>query len=196
MGGDKEKAEKYAKELEESDLISGAKAREILMSEDADYEKFWKEIVEKIPENADAHQALGRVYLYQGDFDEASKCYQKAMALDKTKNDLFIDLGRYHLMSAMQNPAIMDSVAPLIVEQFNNYLNSTPEPNNSMKAWTYINLARVSSRTGNKEVAKKQIKQAETLDPFHSNASGKPGKALCSPPDVVVHQQRYFLSPF
>ena len=61
MGGNPEKAEKYAGELEEADLIAGAKARELLMPEDADYVTFWKEIIEEYPENADANQALGRV---------------------------------------------------------------------------------------------------------------------------------------
>ena len=37
MGGNTEKAENYAIELEETDLIAGAKAREILMPEDDDY---------------------------------------------------------------------------------------------------------------------------------------------------------------
>ncbi len=196
MGGDPEKAEKYAKELEAEDLIAGAKAREILMPEEADYVKFWTEIVEKVPENAEAHQALGRIYIFLGNIDEASKCYQKTIDLDHSKSDLYLDLGRYYLMTAMQNPDLLDSVAPLIEEQFNKFLSFTPEPNNPMKAWTYSNLARISRRTGNEEVAEKQMKEAEKLDPFHSPASGKPGKALYSPPGVVVHQQRYFLSPF
>ncbi len=196
MGGNSEKAEKYAKELEAEDLISGAKAREILMPEDADYEKFWKEIVEKVPENANAHQALGRVYMFQEDIDQASECYDIAIKLDQSKNDLYLDLGRYYLMTAMQNPALLDSVAPLIEEQFNKFLNFTPEPNNPMKAWTYSKLAMIDRRTGKEEVAEKLMKKAEKLDPFHSPAFGKPGKVLYSPPDVVTHQQGYFLSPF
>ncbi len=47
MGGDPEKAEKYANELEVADVIAGAKAREILMPEDADYVAFWEDIIEK-----------------------------------------------------------------------------------------------------------------------------------------------------
>ncbi len=166
------------------------------MPEDADYEKFWKEIVEKVPENADAHQALGRVYLFMGNFDEASTCYQKAIDLDKSKNDLYLDLGRYYLMTAMQNPAVIDSVAPFIEEQFNKYLESTPEPNKPMQAWTYSKLAMIDRRTGNEEASEKLMGKAEDLDPFYSKAFGKPGKALYSPPDVIVHEQGYFLSPF
>jgi tetratricopeptide (TPR) repeat protein len=196
MGGDPKKAEKYARELEEADLVAGAKAREILMPEDADYEIFWKGIVEKDPENPNAHKALGRVYLFVGHFDEAYNCYQKAIDLDQSKNDLYLDLGRYYLMTAMQNPALIDSVAPFIEEQFNKFLNFTPEPNNPMKAWTYSKLAMISRRTGNEEVAEKYMGKADDLDPFYSPAFGKPSGALYSPPDVVVHEQGYFLSPF
>lgn len=196
MGGDPEKAEKYAKELEETDIVAGAKAMEILMPEDADYEKFWKSIVDKDQENADAHQALGRVYLFLGNINQASDCYDIAIKLDQSKNDLYLDLGRYYLMTAMQNPALIDSMAPFIEEQFNKFLNFTPEPNNPMKAWVYRKLAMINRHTGNEEAAEKYIGKAEDLDPFHSPAFGKPSVALYSPPDVVIHEQGYFLSPF
>lgn len=196
MGGNPEKAEKYARELEEADLIAGAKAREILMPEDADYEKFWKEIVNKNPDNADAFQALGRVYLLTEKIDDAKKCYQKAIELDPSKNDLYLDLGRYYFMMAMQNSAVLDSVAPLIKEQFNKYLNFIPEPINPMKAWTYSFLSLISRRAGNLEEADRYMGMAKELDPFYSPAFGKPGKAIYCPPDVVVHDQGYYLTPF
>ncbi len=196
MGGDPEKAEKYAKELEDADLVYGAKAREILMPEDADYEKFWKEIVEKESGNADANQALGRVYLFKQNIDEADKYYQKAIDLDPSKNALYLDLGRYYMMIAMRNPALIDSVAPLVEEQFNKFLNSTPKPINPMKAWVYGTLSMIYHRAGNNELAEKYKGMAKELDPFYSRASAKPGKAIYSPPDVVVHEQSYYLSPF
>jgi len=196
MGGDPEKAEKYAGELEKADLIAGAKARELLMPEDADYVTFWKEIIEEYPENADANQALGRVYLFMENIDEAKNYYQKAIDLDPSKNVLFLDLGRYYMMIAMQNPALIDSVAPFIEVQFNKFLNFTPEPINPMKAWAYGTLAMINHRAGNKELAEKYKGMAKELDPFYSRASAKPGKAIYSPPDVVVHDQGYYLSPF
>jgi tetratricopeptide (TPR) repeat protein len=196
MGGNPEKAEKYAGELEEANFIAGAKAREILMPEDADYETFWKKIIEKEPGNADANQALGRVYLFMENIDEANKYYQKAIDLDPSKNALYLDLGRYYMMMAMQNPALIDSVAPFIEVQFNKFLNFTPEPINPMKAWAYGTLAMINHRAGNEEVAEKYKGMAKELDPFYSRASAKPGKAIYSPPDVVVHDQGYYLSPF
>lgn len=196
MGGDKEKAEKYAKELEDTDLVAGAKAREILMPEDADYVAYWKEIVGSNPENADALQALGRVFLFEEDLDNASDYYLQAINLDPSKNMLYLDLGRYYLMMAMQNPTILDSVKPLIEEQFNKYLTFEPEPINPMKAWTYNQLAMINRRSGNEEASAKYKEMANKLDPFCSYASGKPGTTLYCPPDVIIHEQGYYLSPF
>jgi tetratricopeptide (TPR) repeat protein len=196
MGGDTKKAEKYAEELDAADLVYGAKAREILMPEDADYVAFWEGIIEQAPVNGDAYQALGRVYLFNENIDEATKYYQKAIDLDPSKNALYLDLGRYYMMGAMRNPDLLDSVAPLIEGQFNKYLNSSPEPINPMKAWTYSTLAMINRRLGNNEIAEKYKGMANEQDPFHSFASAKPGKALYSPPGVVVHDQGYYLSPF
>jgi len=196
MGGDPEKAEKYAKELEEADVIAGAKAREMLMPEDADYVAFWEDIIETNPENADANQALGRVYLFMGNIDKAKNYYQKAINLDPSKSALYLDLGRYYLMMAMQKPSLLDSVAPMMEEQFNKYLNVTPEPIKPMRAWTYSALAMINHRAGNEELAEKYMGMAKELDPFYSRASAKPGKAIYSPPSVVVHEQGYYLSPF
>lgn len=196
MGGDLAKAESYAAELEEIDLISGAKAREILMPEDTDYVDFWNKIIEQSPDNADALQALGRVYLFMEDIENANRNYQKAIDIDPSKKELYLDLGRYYLMMAMQNPKILDSVAPLIEEQFNKYLTSKPEPINPMKAWTYNQLAMINRHTGNVEASDQFKERANELDPFCSFASGKPGSDLYCPPDIIIHEQGYYLSPF
>jgi len=196
MGGNTEKAEKYAAELEASDVIAGAKARELLMPEDADYVAFWENIIEQNPGNADALQSLGRVYLFMEDIDSGKKYYQEAIDLDPSKNALYIDLGRYYMMGAMRDPTVLDSVAPMIEEQFMQYLNSKPEPIGPMKAWAYNTLAMINGRLGNQKDADKYKKVATELDPFCSFASGKPGQAIYCPPGVVVHDQGYYLSPF
>lgn len=196
MGGDEEKAEKYAKELEGTDMVAGAKAREILMPEEADYVDFWGKIINQTPDNPNALQALGRIYLFMEDIENASKSYQNAIDLDPSRNVLYLDLGRYYLMQAMQNPTILDSVAPMIEEQFNKYLTFEPEPINPMKAWTYNQLAMINRHSGNEEASAKYKEMANKLDPFCSYASGKPGKALYCPPGVIVHEQGYYLSPF
>ena len=196
MGGNREKAEKYAAELEKDDLVAGAKAREILMDENADYESFWKKIIEKAPNNADALQALGRVYLFSDDINQAAEYFQKAINLDASKNTLYLDLGRYYLMMAMQNPAILDSVAPLIEVQYNKFLSSVPEPVKPLKAWAYGNLSMVAEHSRNISKSEEFLAQAKESDPFFSMAFGKPSKALFSQPDVVLHEQDYYLSPF
>ena len=196
MGGDPEKAKKYAVELEEADLVAGAKARELLMPEDADYETFWKEIAEKEPENAAVNQALGRVYLFMENIDEAKNYYQKDIDINPSKNALYLYLGFYFMMRHIKNPDLLDSVAPFIEVEFNKFLNFTPEPINPMKAWAYGTLAMINHRAGNKEVAEKYKGMAKELDPFYSRASAKPDRTIYSPPDVVVHDQGYYLSPF
>ncbi len=47
-----------------------------------------------------------------------------------------------------------------------------------MKAWTYIQLAMINRRLGNKETFEKFMEMAKELDPFCSHASGKPSKVL------------------
>ncbi len=196
MGGNLDKAEKYAQELERDDFISGAKAREILMPQDADYEIYWEEIVTKMPQNADAHQALGRVYLFNDKFDKAKVEYETVIDMNPEKSVLYLDLGRYYIMMAMQNQASMDSIAPLAEEQFNKYINFTPEPLDPMKAWTYGTIAMIYRRTGNKELSMEFIDKAKNLDPFYSPAFGKPNLRLYNPPNEVIHIQSYYLSPF
>ena len=100
------------------------------------------------------------------------------------------------MMIAMQNPGLIDSVAPFVEEKFKKYLNFTPEPINPMKAWAYGQLAMIDRRSGNVDAADKYVGMAIELDPFYSHAFGKPGKAIYCPPDVVVHDQGYYLSPF
>jgi len=194
MGGDKSKAEKYTQELERADLIYGAKAREILMPEDADYEAFWKEIIEKNTQNADAIQALGRVYLFMEDMDKAKIQYQKAIDLDASKKELYLDLGRYYMLMAMQGQMPVDSISPKVEEYFNKYLSL--DPVNPMKAWVYGTLSMINRRSGNIEMAEAYQKKAKKADPFYSFAFGTPYSGLYDLPEEVSHYHSYYLSPF
>ncbi len=195
-GGNKEKAESYAAMLESTDLVAGAKAREILMPEDTDYIEFWTSMLDKAPNNPDAHEALGRVYLFYDQIDHAEACYNNAMEIDPAKNTCLLDMGRYYLMMAMQNPPVLDSVHPIIKTHFEAYLNSTPEPCNPMKAWAYSKLAMVENYTGNTEGGENYAKKANQLDPFHSPAFGTPSMLIYAFPNETVHEQGYYLSPF
>ena len=91
MGGDSVKAEKYVRELEEADVVFGAKAREIVMPENANYVAFWQKIKENQMDNADVHEALGRAYLHNDNVEEATKCFEKAIRLNTKKKILYVD---------------------------------------------------------------------------------------------------------
>jgi len=196
MGGDSVKAENYTRELEKADVVFGAKAREIVMPEEANYIEFWQKIEEKQMDNADVHEALGRVYLYNENIEEATKYFKKAISLNAKKNILYVDLGRYYMMQAMQNPAKLDSLAPLIKNAFETYLNSQPEPINPLKAFVIGNLAKIKFYMGEEENGNKLNKEAMTLDPNYSKAFGTPSQILFDPPDEISRVHVYFFRPF
>lgn len=196
MGGDSLKADTYAKQLEKIDEMYGAKARELLLPEDVDRIEFWKKIKENHANDADVHEALGKAYLYKNNIDEASKCFEKAISLDSTKNNLHVDIGRYYLMQAMQNRVQLDSVAYLIENAFEIYLNSKPEPINPLKAFVIGKLASVKFRIGDKENGNKLQVEANTLDPNYSKAFATPSQILFNSPDAISRVHVYFTRPF
>jgi tetratricopeptide (TPR) repeat protein len=196
MGGDSAKAEKYSQELEEADVMFGAKAREIVMPEEANYIEFWQKIKEKQMDNANVYEALGKAYLYNDNIEEATKCFEKAISLNSKKNILYVDLGRYFLMQAMQNPVKLDSLATLIEEAFEIYLNSQPEPINPLKAFVISKLAMIQYRTGDSDEGNRLRDVAKSLDPYYSVAFGTPPEILFNPPDEISSYHGYFFRPF
>jgi tetratricopeptide (TPR) repeat protein len=196
MGGDSVKAEKNVRELEEADVVFGAKAREMVMPEDANFIEFWQKIEEMQIDNADVYEAMGKVYLYKNNIVEATKYFEKAITLNSKKNILYVDLGRYYLMQAMQNPAKIDSMTLLIENAFETYLNSQPEPINPLKAFVIGTLAMIKFRTGDEEGGNKLYEEATILDPYFSKAFGTPGQILFDPPNEISHFHGYFFRPF
>jgi tetratricopeptide (TPR) repeat protein len=85
MGGDKSKAEQYAKKLEEMDEILGAKARAILMPEEADYVEYWQKVSDKHKGNAEVLRELGRAYLFKDQVEEGVKCIDEAIGITPVK---------------------------------------------------------------------------------------------------------------
>lgn len=196
LGGDSARAEAYAKDLENEDLICGAKAREILMPQDADYVAYWNGLIEQNEGNADLIEALGRMYLFENNTDEAWKCFGKALELDENRNYLYVDMGRYYMMMGMQRQIPVDSAVPLIFTEFEKYLASQPEPSNPMKAWTKGQMAMLKFRTGDEETGKMLSEEAKALDAYYSRAFGTPGKLLFIPPDSVSQSFDYLSRPF
>jgi hypothetical protein len=195
-GGRAAIAEKYATELEAEDLVSGAIAREILMSPDADYIAYWSELNDRNAQNADLVEALGRSYLWANDPEKAWTNFQKAMELDKNRNYLYLEMGRYYMMMAMQGQLPIGEALPVIMEEFENYLGSKPEPNKPMQAWTIGQMAMLNLRTENEEEGNKLIEEAKALDPYYSKASGTPSSLLFIPPDSVSQTFNYLSRPF
>lgn len=196
MGGDPLKAEEYATKLENIDVVYGAKARELLLSEDVNKVDFWQKIKESEANNPDLEESLGKAYLYEGNIEDAIICFEKAISLDSTKNILHVDIGRYYLMQAMQNPAKLDSVTPLITNEFEIYLNSKPEPANHLRAYVIGQLANINFRVGENEKGNKLLEEANNLDPYYSKAFAIPSQILFDPPNEIIHDHVYFSRPF
>lgn len=189
IGGDSAKAEKYTQELEKADVVFGAKARAILMPHDANPIEFWQKIVAKEMDNADAHEALGRVYLLKENPEEATQCFEKAISLNPRKNILYIELGRYYSMLGMTKPAEYDSFAPQIENAFETFLKSKPEPSNPLKAYAIGYLAFVKGHMGDKEAEQELCKEGKALDTAFSmpQGIGAPHYNLFIPPDEIPH---------
>lgn len=196
MGGDSLKAEEYAQKLEHIDIVNGAKAKELLLPQEANRVEFWIKILGDQPKNPDVHEALGKAHLYEGNIEEAKKCFENAISLDEEKNYLHVDIGRYYLMQAMQNRAKLDSVASLIENEFETYKKSKPEPINPLRAFVIGKLADIKFRIGEEENGNKLREEAMILDPYYSKAFAIPSRILFDPPDKIIRVHEYFSRPF
>ncbi|MBN1779615.1 hypothetical protein JW948_00680 [bacterium] len=196
MGGDSAKAEKYTRELEKADIVSGAKARELMMPEGTDVIAFWEKIKKDRPDNADVNEALGKAYLYHDNIGAATRCFEEAMQMDSGKHILYVDLGRYYMMQAMQNPAKLDSLAPMMIKNLEMYLKTQPEPVNPLKAYVIASLAKINFHMGNQEDGSRLNNEAMALDPNYSRAFGIPGRILFDLPDEISHFHAWFSRPF
>ncbi len=64
-----------------------------------------------------------------------------------------------------------------------------------MHAYALGVQSKYQSFLGHKEQADALLKQAQTLDPNFSKATGLPGPDLFTPPDEISHNHRYFFRP-
>ncbi|MBU4486292.1 MAG: tetratricopeptide repeat protein [Candidatus Delongbacteria bacterium] len=196
MGGDSIRAEKYVLELESADIVLGAKARDLILPDDADRVEFWQKILKNNQNKTGINEALGKAYLYEDNVEEAKKCFENEIRLDPNKNILYVDIGRYYLMQAMQNRNKIDSLSTYVIDAFEVYLNSKPEPINSMKAFALGNQAMIKFQSSDKEGGKVLQQKAESYDPNYSKAFGTPSKLLFDQPDKVSDAHSYFSRPF
>jgi len=194
-GGDKSKAEHYAKQLEEKDEIFGAKARSILLPEDVNRTGYWQNVLKDHEGNANVLVELGRAHLYKDEVEEGVSCFKQAMTIDPQRTTLLLDVGRYHLYKAMRDEKLRDKELPLAQEAFNKYLSS--EPNSPpLEAYTLELLAKIKWGMGDNEAVTQLRERARTIDPYRSQASGVPSPELFVPPGQISYNHRYLFQPF
>ena len=194
MGGDKTKAEEYAKKLEEMDEIFGAKARALLMPEEADYIGYWQKVLEKHEGNAEVHRELGRHYLFEDQVEDGIKCFEEAVRIDPGQNILFLDLARYHVYEGLGDKKLRNKAWPFAEKAFKRYLESEPIP--PLKAFALNLLSRIKRGLGDREGADELREQAESIDPYYSRASGVPTPDLWIAPGEISRNNRYLFFPF
>lgn len=196
MGGDSLKAAKYAEQLGQLDSYYGAMAKAALADENTDFVKFWEDILAKDRKNPSLLTEMGKAYLYKDDLASAEKYFDMAMKADPLKNILILDLARYHMYTVMQNQDKAATELPIAKAYVEKYLNSTPEPNVPMKAYSIGKISLFERFMGNKEEADKREAETKSLDPYFSKATGLPNLSLFDPPDKECHHYFSFFKPF
>lgn len=195
-GGDREIAQTYTQELEEADVVFGAKARELLMPDNSDFIMFWQNVKVNNAANAEIYEALGKAYLRNDKPDLAKGWFDQAVSLNPNYQVLYIDLGNYYLMQAMQNIKPLKSVSAKIENALTRYLNSEPKPIAPLKAYAIGKLAMIKLRTGDAKAGNELVGVARCIDPNYSKAFGIPSQILFDRPDKISHAFTYFFRPF
>lgn len=193
-GGDKSKAEQYARQLEEMDAVFGAKAREILMPPEVDRIEYWEQVLKSHEGNADVLERLGKAYLIEGQVEAGAKCFEDAIQVDSNKTILDLDLARYHFMTIMRDEKLKDTALPLAEEAINRYLRSDPIP--PLEAFTLGLLAMIKRGMGEETMAEELRNKAEAIDPYYSKATAIPSQDLFIPLGEISHNFNYFFRPF
>lgn len=194
MGGDKEKAEHYAKMLEDLDPFCGAQGRSILLGEEGNEIDFWKKYIAENGETEEVLELLGRAYLMKDDPENAEICFNKAIASDPSKQILVLHLARAHMLRIMQQRSPEDKEFPVIKEYFNKYLNSDIDKPVNIEAWCYGILSRLEKGKGNEEQSEIYLQKAIALNPNFSRAFAIP--SVDNPPNKHSYYYSSYFKPF
>ncbi|MGD0551064.1 MAG: tetratricopeptide repeat protein [Sedimentisphaerales bacterium] len=195
-GGDKSKAEQYAKKLEGMDEIFGAKARWILLPGDTNRVDYWRKVLKNHQGNTDVLEEMGKAYLGADDVNDAVLCFEKAIKIDPNKSFLFLDLSIYHTWAAMRagdNSELRQRAITAGDAAVTKYLDSNPVL--PMRAYALGVQYKYKSHSGHKEQADEILKKAKELDPYFSMATGAPNPDLFIAIDEIPHSHRYLFRP-
>jgi tetratricopeptide (TPR) repeat protein len=196
MGGDKVKAEEYARKLEKTDKFYGAKARLVLMPEGTDMVKYWKNYIVENDNDCRAWKELGVANIFNDSIETAKESFEKAIALDNSQNIRLLDLARYYIMKVMQNKDVAAIELPKAKEYIEQYLVSKPKPIPPLNAYALGNKAQIEMFLGNNAEAENIMEKAKALDPYFSQAFGIPWLGMFEAPDKLDHHFLSFFSPF
>ena len=196
-GGDRTKAEDYAKKLDEMDNVFGAKARSILLPDDEYKVEYWQKVLQTHNDNSDILEELGKAYLGDDNIDNAVLCFEKAIQIDPEKAYLFLDLSIYYTFQAMGSRDDKD----LLQSNIDNgdaavakYIESRPV--HPMQAYAIGVRSKYKSFSGQKEEAQALFNEAKSLDPYFSKATGAPHPDLFASPGKISQNHRYLMRPF
>ena len=192
QGGDKSKAEQYAKKLEAIDEVFGAKARWILQPKDANRVEYWQKVMKNHEGNTDVLEEMGKAYLDEDDVYNAVLCFEKAIKIDPNKSFLFMDLSIYHTwaaMRAMKNSELRQRAITAGEAAVTKYLDSNPVL--PMRAYAIGKQAMYKNVSGNKELALEFAKKAKALDPYVPMIAGAPHPDFFIAVDEISHNHRY-----
>ncbi len=196
-GGDKPKAEKYAKRLESIDKVFGAKAKSVLLPEEANRVDYWQNVLKKHEGNADVLEELGKAYLNADKVDDAVSYFEKAIEISPEKSFLFLDLSIYHTFRALgagDDKELLQTSITLGDAAVTRYIASKPIL--PMLAYALGVRAKYKFFSGDKEQGQALLQKAKDLDPYFSKATGAPGPDLFIPPGEISHNHRYLMRPF
>jgi tetratricopeptide (TPR) repeat protein len=196
-GGDRSKAEQYVVQLEGIGGVIGAKARSIILPEETNRVYYWQNVLKQLNDNADVIEELGKAYLGEDKVDSAVSCFEKAIEIDKEKTFLYLDISIYYSFLGMRagddkellKKCVMAGDSALV-----RYIES--KPINPMLAYALGVRGKYKFISGDQEQGQKLIKEAETLDPYFSRATGAPSPDLFIPPGEISKNHRYLMRPF
>jgi tetratricopeptide (TPR) repeat protein len=158
LGGSKTKSEKLTRQLEQASPVHGAISRCELKPEKKPHEKIaiWLNVVEKLPNNPNAHHHLARAYLEGGNERNAMKHIKKTIELDPGQSYILLHLAKYHKNCKNYEKEL---------QYLDSYIHQTPPPPAPLRALAFRMLAQTHGDLGGDELKKQMLETAEHIDP-------------------------------